>query len=105
MHACTIATVGELCAGTLLIKNFGMNRYRYIMSSLHVDYTKQGKTDLFAKANLEDKKRVEIYKGLQSDGLANIFLETNIYDDNEQVIALVKTQWQIKAWSKVKTTL
>ena len=48
IHACGLATIGEFSAGTCLIKNFGMEKYRVIMQTLHAEYHYQAKMDVFS---------------------------------------------------------
>ncbi len=102
VHACAMATIGEFCAGVLIIKNFGMKKYRIIMSDLSVEYKYQGRTNLNAKCvNSFDDTLIK--QSLNETGKYIQKLETNLFDEKNNLVATVSTTWQLKDWKKVKT--
>src|SRR3990167_213039 len=52
IHACAIATVGELAAGIVLMYHFSPAQYRFIMSTMQIDYHYQAKKNITAMAAL-----------------------------------------------------
>ena len=102
IHACAIATVGEFTAGLLLCKNFEMSKYRVIMKDIHVDYYKQARSDLETLAEVSIDHINKMKKSILTENKAFICLLTHIYNNKGEEIALVKTNWQLKDWSKTK---
>jgi len=102
-HACGLATAGEYCAGLLLLSNLGSEKYRIIMKSLHAEYHYQAKMDAIAtyelnQSDLERKILAPVNKG-------EVIFHTckaNIADLENNHIATITTEWQIKGWDKVK---
>lgn len=102
MHACAIATLGEYCAGMTLVKNFGMSRYRYILSELSVKYHLQGRTGLTGVAKLSQERVDQIKKDLTTQDKVLVEHNTEIMNKHGEKIADVKTIWQMKDWNKVQ---
>jgi len=102
IHACAIATVGEFTAGLLLCKNFEMAKYRVIMKDIHVEYYKQARSDLNSVAEVSIDHISGMKEAIIKEDKASICLETHIYNDKDQEVALVTTNWQLKDWSKAK---
>ena len=102
MHACAIATLGEFCAGMTLVKNFGMSRYRYILSELSVKYHLQGRTRLTGVAKLSRERMEEIKQQLTEQEKVLVEHNTEILNHHGEKVADVKTIWQMKDWNKVQ---
>lgn len=105
MHACAIATVGELAAGLMLFRYFSSKEYRIILSEMNVEYRRQAKCDVIAKAGLMSSEVDDLSKELQIAGITTKKMVTQVYDDSDQHIATVRTVWQIKDWEKVESTI
>lgn len=103
IHACAIATVGELAAGLVLMANFSPKQYRVIMSRIEIDYHYQAKKDIVATATLSAAEKENILHTLLQDNKTSQTVITEIHDNDSNAIATVKTTWQIKKWSDVKT--
>ena len=101
IHACAIATIGEYSAGLTLLKNFGISKYRIIMKELNVEYIKQAPGAVFATAMFTKKIKQEILETIAIESASSIELQSNIYNSDEEKIAIVTTKWQIKDWRKV----
>lgn len=104
MHACAIATIGELSAGLLLMKNFSPRKYRFILKTLNNEYLYQGRTHLFTSCELPSELIEQYKKDLNKHGIVDIDLQTIINDKQENHVASVTSTWQIKSWDKIKTT-
>jgi acyl-coenzyme A thioesterase PaaI-like protein len=105
IHACAIATVGELSAGLMLMHHFSQKKYRIIMSQIQIDYHYQAKKNITATAQLSPIEKTTIMEALSSDHKTSHTLVTEIRDDDQVSIATVKSTWQIKCWDQVKTKL
>jgi acyl-coenzyme A thioesterase PaaI-like protein len=101
IHACALATASEYACGFLLISRLSADKYRLIMRSMHVDYTKQGKSDLFVQFNIAEE-RIEIIKNkLQSEPQCLEILEVEVRDTQQNLISVAKLEWQLKEWTKI----
>lgn len=96
-HACALALVGEYTAGLLVAQNFSPERYRLIMSQLHMEYKKQGRGALSAEAT--PPKTWPHFE----DGIGWIDMKTSITDTHGEEVAICSTKWQLKVWQKVRT--
>ncbi len=103
IHACALATLGEFCAGMLISRNLGISKYRIILASLEATYHYQGKKDLIGQANFTDSQVSELLSNIEQSEKYNQQIVTEIHDINQNHIATIKTNWQLKEWSKVKT--
>ena len=103
VHACAIATVGELAAGLVLMKTFAPKNYRVIMSSIHIDYHYQAKKDITAKATLPVEAQKNILQALTQNDKILQSITADIVDADNTSIATVQSTWQIKDWKKVHT--
>lgn len=102
MHACAIATLGEFPAGLVLTKNLGSTNFRFVMTELKSTYNKHANTDLRGISKLPKKKLDKLMSELESDGVAKIILFTDIMNTQDEKVAVVQTEWQVKDWIKVK---
>ncbi len=95
-HACSLALLGEYCAGVLIAENFPFEKYRMIIGELQIQYSKQGRGPLLGQA-LAPQKWPELI-----DGEAWVEMQTRITNEKAEEIAVCKTKWQIKEWDKVR---
>jgi acyl-coenzyme A thioesterase PaaI-like protein len=102
MHACSIATLGEFCAGMTIVKQLGMSRYRLILAELSVKYHLQGRTALRGVARLEVARADALKQQLAQKEKVLFEHNTEIYNTHNEKIADVRTVWQIKDWKKVQ---
>lgn len=103
IHACAIATVGELAAGLLLMRHFSPSTYRVIMSTLQIDYHYQAKKNIIATATLTAEEKKQITEALTQDHKTTQTITTEIKDADQQRIATIQSTWQIKNWQAVQT--
>lgn len=104
VHACAIATIGEFSAGLLLISRLDPTRYRLIMANLEIDYLFQAKEDIIAETALDETiLQEDILAPLREKSTSFKTLETLVTTGNGRKIARIRTRWQIKDWSKVRT--
>ncbi|MCX7120798.1 MAG: YiiD C-terminal domain-containing protein [Gammaproteobacteria bacterium] len=105
IHACALATAGELAAGLVLMRHFSPKEYRFIMSHIEIDYHYQAKKDITATAALSETEKENILKKLSTENKTVQTITTDIKDKDSSAIATVKTSWQIKKWADVRTQL
>lgn len=105
IHACAIATIGELAAGIILMYHFPPIEYRFIMSNMQIDYHYQAKKNITATACLSDDNKITIQHTLKASEKTLQPIITEVKDGDQTLIATVKTVWQIKLWDHVKTKL
>ena len=103
IHACALATAGELAAGLTLMSHFSPLEYRLIMSNINIDYHYQAKKNVMATASFEKNEKVRVLENLLKEGKTLETIITEIKDEEGQSIATVKTTWQIKPWKEVRT--
>ncbi|MDP1575020.1 MAG: YiiD C-terminal domain-containing protein [Coxiellaceae bacterium] len=103
IHACALATVGELAAGLSLMSHFSPLEYRLIMSNITIDYHYQAKKNVIATATFSKNEKTAVLEALLKEGKILQTILTEIKDEENQSIATVKSTWQIKPWKAVKT--
>lgn len=103
IHACAIATAGELAAGMILMYHFSPAVYRFILSNMQIEYCYQAKKNITATASLSIENKMMIVKTLENSEKTTQFVITEVKDEDQKLIATVKTLWQIKLWQHVKT--
>jgi hypothetical protein len=71
---------------------------------LEVEYFFQAKKDAFARFSLDpDEIQKHIKIPLEKDGIVFYVCEIPVHDSDNNLLCTVKTNWQIKKWSMVKT--
>lgn len=105
MHACALATGAELCSGLSVLEHLDPKQYRLIMASLHMDYHKQAKGTALAECLPEpaDIERAVIVP-LRSAESVRYTSKVEVKDAQGVHVATGTIVWQVKAWSKVKTS-
>lgn len=102
IHAGALFTLGETCAGLVIIRNFPFGKYRPLMSDVKVNYSKQARGDVVGECVLSAADLAKMYEALQRDEIPSLEMTTNIMNDQNEIIAVVTTQWQVKPWQLVK---
>lgn len=103
IHACALATLGEFCSGVLLTKAFPVSKYRPIMENLEATYYYQAKKKIEGVAKLSPEAKEKAMEEIKSGSKTTVAMTTEIFDVDNNHIATVKTNWQIKEWSQVRT--
>ncbi len=101
MHACALATIGEFAAGLALLGAFSPTEYRLIMSRLEVDYLRRADGPVTAESALPDADRAQLQGHLQAEGKAERVMTAHLRNGAGDLVAEVRTHWQMKAWGKV----
>lgn len=103
VHACAIATAGESAAGLMLLRTFPFSRYRLIMKDLSVAYERQARTDLVSESVQADADVARVQAGLDRGEAQLVPLVTRITEPSGELLAVVRTTWQVKAWTQVRS--
>ncbi len=104
VHAGALVTAGETPAGLLILKSFPFSRYRLILEGLSVEYGRQARTDVVAEARLPDERLLEAQQALRDGRPAVLDLETVLREPSGAKLATVRSQWQVKEWSRVRSS-
>lgn len=105
LHACALATLSEYTTGVLMLTGFSPKEYRLILKSLEVDYFYQGKMDAFATFRLtQDWIRENVLDPLKTEEAVISPCEVQIHDKQGNHLTTARVHWQIKPWTKVKTS-
>lgn len=102
IHAGALFTLGETCAGLLIIKNFNFKNNRPLMSEVEVSYAKQARGPVHGICEVTEKVLEEAQATLNRVEVPFIPMKTLIYDDKDELVATVKTKWQVKPWNQVR---
>lgn len=102
IHACALATASEYTCGFLLISRLSAQKYRLIMRSMHVDYIKQGKADVYVHFKLEEEKIEELKNKLKGETQCIEILKVEVRDAQENLISVAKLEWQLKEWKTLR---
>lgn len=105
IHACALATIGELSAGLLLLSLFNPKKYRLILSKLEITYHYQAKIPTLSKATLPCDQQQTLKQQLGQGDVIVLPMQSELHDSMNNHIASVVTTWQIKPWTQVKTQM
>lgn len=106
IHACALATASEYAAGLTLLLGLGTDEYRLIMKKLEMEYHYQGKMDCIALFSMpEEILTREVKQPLATQEAVFVVCLVEVKDVSGNLISTGKTEWQVKRWDKVKTTL
>lgn len=103
IHAGALFTLGETCAGLVIIRNFPFKGFRPLMSDVRVSYFKQARDDVTGHAKISPESLAAMHEDLKRADIPKIEVVTDIYDDNQLHIASVTTVWQVKPWGLVRS--
>jgi acyl-coenzyme A thioesterase PaaI-like protein len=103
IHAGALFTLGETCAGLVIIRNFPFEGFRPLMSEVHATYSKQARDDVTGEAHIPPEKIAAMHADLARGEIPKVDVVTNIYDKDRLLIASVMTVWQVKPWKLVQT--
>ena len=105
LHACALATLSEFTTGFLLVSRLDGKKYRLIMQKMEMEYHYQGKMDAYAEfAISQDWFEEHVYGPLRMADATVVVCDVRIHDANGNHLTTGHIHWQIKNWSKVKTS-
>lgn len=105
VHAGALFTLGETCAGLVIIRNFPFQGFRPLMSEVNVRYLKQARGDVIGTCNVAPEAIAKMHADLKAGEIPAIVLTTEIHDGTGRLIAVATTNWQVKPWQMVKTKI
>ncbi len=102
VHAGALFTLGETCAGLVIIRNFPFGKFRPLMSDVRVTYSKQARGDVVGECVISPPDILRMHEDIARDEVPSIEVVTNIYNSDKEIIAVVTTVWQVKPWGMVR---
>jgi acyl-coenzyme A thioesterase PaaI-like protein len=102
IHACALALVGEYSSGLIILRNTGLKDYRIILKEMHVKYEKQAKGQVTGRAVLTSEHITQLKEELPQSGEVLIKLQTEMFNQKNERVAVAETHWHLKNWNKVK---
>lgn len=106
VHACGMATAAEFCAGLLLMSELDASKYRLIMRNLSATYHYQAKSNITATCQLSKETiKEKIIQPLETKDAIFYTCTSELHDKENNHVATISTEWQLKNWKKVKTAV
>lgn len=106
IHAGALFTLGETCAGLVIIRNFPFAKFRPLMSDVKVSYSKQARSDVWGECIAVEGSMANAHQIFDKGEIPTIEMTTNIsgmVNGQKEIIAVVTTVWQVKPWGLVKS--
>ncbi len=105
IHACALATVCEYISGLSLARELSSKEYRIILKEIQMIYHYQAKMDSYTTFSLPENELLEIREELKNSDATFRRFAVEVYDHAKHHICTGNIYWQIKPWSKTKTTI
>ncbi len=102
IHAGALFTLGETCAGLVIIRNFPFAKFRPLMSDVSANFSKQARGDVVGECHIPPESIARMHEQCSVGEIPFIEVVTNIRNEDQEVIASVKTMWQVKQWDLVR---
>ncbi len=102
IHAGALFTLGETCAGLVIIRNFPFRDYRPLMSGVKASYIKQARTAVTGECRADPAALENARKIFAAGEVPVIEMVTTILNPQRETVAVVTTTWQIKPWTQVR---
>lgn len=105
IHACGLAALCEFTAGLAVMTFLEPSKYRIVLKSLNMDYQYRAKGDVQCpfEINLTDFQQAVILK-LQDEDVVFYETSSSAFDTDGNLVCTATALWQIKSWSKVKSS-
>ena len=104
IHACLLATLCEYISGLSLLLHFSPKEYRIILKTIHMTYHYQAKTAVHVTFKISKQQIDEdILLPLKTQDAIFKEFPVEVYDTDNNHICTGLINWQIKAWTHVKT--
>lgn len=103
IHAGALFTLGETCAGLVIVRNFPFEKFRPLMSDVRVTYSKQARGDVAGRCEITPDTVAAMKAVLDGGEIPTVEMVTTIFNREQETIAVVTTVWQVKPWQLVKT--
>lgn len=103
IHAGALFTLGETCAGIVIVRNFPFGQYRPLMSDVRVNYSKQARGDVTGTCTISPDVITRMKAEIAKDEVPFVDMVTEIRNTDGEVICTVTTTWQVKQWGLVRT--
>lgn len=101
IHAGALFTLGETCAGLVIVRNFPFQRFRPLMSEVRITYSKQARGDVTGTAEMPAEEVDRMLAVIGQGEIPFTELVTHITNRDGEIVAEVTTLWQVKSWDLV----
>ena len=105
IHAGALFTLGETCAGLIIVRNFPFAKYRPLMSEVKASFSKQARGDVVGKAYIAPETITRMKADVERGEIPFAEVVTEIRNSDGEIACTVTTTWQVKQWGLVKTKL
>jgi len=97
MYAGALFTIAEIPGGALFLTTFDVSRFYPVIKEMSIRFIKPAKTDVTIGMvmSVSEAKRIEIEA--EKNGKAEYVLEGEIKDANEEVVAVSRGVYQVRA--------
>lgn len=102
IHAGALFTLGETCAGLIIVRNFPFGQYRPLMSDVKVNYSKQARGDVVGRCVIPAETIQRMKADIAREEIPFVDVLTEISNAEGEVICTVTTTWQVKQWGLVR---
>ena len=102
IHAGALFTLGETCAGLVIVRNFPFGQYRPLMSDVKVNYSKQARGDVVGKCTIAPDVIARMKEDVAGGEVPFVDVLTEISNQDGEIICTVTTTWQVKLWGLVR---
>lgn len=106
IHAGAQFTLGETCAGLVIIRNFPFGGFRPLMSNVSAVYSKQARSDVTGECILAQSEIDRAKESMAAGEVPTLEMTTRIYGDvngERTIVSIITTMWQVKPWGQVKS--
>lgn len=103
IHACALATGCEYASGLALASNMDSSKFRYLLSSIRINYTYQAKSDIVVSVKRSSLQIDKLYSELSEFHKSTLDIHVKALDNQGNIVCECVTSWQIKSWDKVVT--
>lgn len=104
IHAGALFTLGETCAGLVIVRNFPFEKYRPLMSDVKVTYSRQARGDVIGEAEIASEEIRRMLSVIASGEVPFTEVTTTIRNGEGDIVATVVTSWQVKQWDLVRNS-
>ncbi|MBU2514131.1 DUF4442 domain-containing protein [bacterium] len=99
MYAGSLFTLGEFTGGIVPGVSFDITRYFPIVKEIKIKYIAMAKTDIHIEAELSQEEVKRIEAEADENGKADITMDLELKNTNNEVVAIVNGVWQIRKLS------
>lgn len=97
MYAGALFTLAEIPGGALFVSAFDMSKFFPIVADVNIKFVKAATTDVYIEANISEEEIQRITDEVVSTGKSVYVLETELKNEDGDVVALATATYQARA--------